>query len=255
LAVNFEDYPLIDLSLQKYPTSPVTQAVIEVRVDYEMDIKGMHKIVGKLKKDYPHQQTVKDIGIDITHEVNTSITPLNERFQLSSRDELDYAIISKNSIAVTRYAPYLGWDALHEHLIKVWKLWKDVAKTQKISRIGARNINRIDIPCNKGEIVMMEDYFTFYPEVPGASDSPIIEYLMQVTRQINNTSWYATITSTYVPSPLINYVSFILDIDVFCSNDIPINDDKLFSMIAETRNIKNTVFQGYVTQKTKDLYS
>ena len=222
-----------------------------------MAIESMEKIANKLLKVYPHKVTTNNLGIHITQQTTGDSVAVNSQpngFLLRSDDQADTAIISQNSLIVARLAPYRGWDTLHEQFISAWKSWKKVAKTKPISRVGVRYINRIDIPLKGENKIDLEDYLTFYPKVPELGNSPMVEYLIQVTQPINSL-WTATITSTLLPPPLINHISLLLDIDVFRTESIPLNDEDLWAMIAEARIIKNTVFQSCITHKSMELFS
>jgi uncharacterized protein (TIGR04255 family) len=241
-----------------YLHPPVTEAVIQVRVKHEMTIEDMEKVTSKLRKTYPHKIVLNDYDIRISKQPivgeSVAVNQQPKRLQISSDDQIDRAIIGNNALTVARLAPYPGWDIFYEKFIHAWKSWKKVANTKSISRIGVRYINRIDIPLMGEDKIELEDYLTFYPKVPELDDSPIVEYLIQVTKPINNL-WTATIISTLLQSPLINHISLLLDIDVFRTEQIPLKDEDLWAVITEARNIKNTVFQRCLTQKTRDLFS
>lgn len=245
-------------ALQNYLYPPITEAVIQVSVSHEMAIKDMEKIGNLLLKFYPHKVIITDLDIHITPQPtggeSVAVNSQPKGLRLHSDDQVDRAIISQNSLTVARLAPYQGWDALHEQFVTAWKSWKKVAKTKPISRIGVRYVNRIDIPLENEKKIELEDYLTFYPKVPELGNSPMAEYLIQVTQPINNL-WSATIASTVLPSPLINYISLLLDIDVFRTKSIPLKDEELWTMIAEARSIKNTVFESCITQMTRELFS
>ena len=242
--------------LPEYSNSPVIEAVIDVRVDYEMGAKDMRKLSGKLKKKYPNDKTIREYGIPGVFDANfIEQPPIHEQFMFSSHDQLDHVILAKSMMAVSRRAPYLGWELLHDQMAAVWKLWKSAAGTQPISRIATRHINRIDIPRKCGNPIKIEDFLSFKPEI-SPCEAEMLGFFMQVTRRTNNPAWYATITlAPVLPMPLIGYVSILLDIDVFRTDNIPVNDIDLLSVIAEAREIKNTVFQECITDTTRELYS
>ncbi|RIZ70303.1 MAG: TIGR04255 family protein [Methylococcales bacterium] len=245
-----------NLNLSNYLHPPITEAVIEVRVNKEISIGLTEKIANKLLKNYPNK--LPSINI-IQQSFDNGIASLNANngiqhgFQLRSNDQLDVAIISQSSVTVARLAPYQGGVSLYDKFVNVWKAWKAIAKIQPISRIGVRYINRIDIPLTDANKIELRDYLTFYPESPDLSNLPIAEYLIKVTQQVNE-MWSATITSATLQPILVNHISLLLDIDVFRTEHIPIKDEDLWTMITEARSIKNTVFQSCITQKTRDLF-
>jgi uncharacterized protein (TIGR04255 family) len=215
-----------------------------------MALDDMEKVASQLRKVYPHQETIN--GVEIHINQNVAVNPKSTGYKLNSDNQSDIVSISQNALAVARLAPYLGWDVLHKQFVTAWKSWKKVAKTKPVSRIGVRYINRIDIPRGENEI-NLEDYLTFCPKTPDFGNSPITEYLIQITQQINE-SWFTTITSRAVPSPLVNCMSLLLDINVFRIKDIPLKDEDLWAVVNEAHTIKNTVFQSCITQKTEELF-
>jgi uncharacterized protein (TIGR04255 family) len=248
---------LINSNKLNYSRPPITEAIIQVIVNHEMDLDDMEKVAKQLHKTYPNQKTIDNFQIHLNPQMakngNVAVDSKSIGFQLSSGYETDIVSISQNALAVARLAPYLGWDALHKQFVTAWKSWKKVAKTKAISRIGVRYVNRIDIPFKGEDKIDLEDYLTFCPKVPELGNFPMTEYLIQVTQPIT-TQWSATITSRGLPSPLVNHVSLLLDIDVFRINDIPLKDNDLWSVIDEAHAIKNTVFQSCITQKTEELF-
>lgn len=76
---------------------------------------------------------------------------------------------------------------------------------------------------------------------------------MQVSQPISDL-WSVNITSTGIQSPLINHTSLLLDIDVFRTDNIPLNDVDLWKTIDEARDIKNKIFKACITQKTEELF-
>jgi uncharacterized protein (TIGR04255 family) len=244
-----------------YLHPPVTEAVIEIRVNNALTSSELEKIAKKLKKQYPNSQHHNELGIDLgdirssSVGSNVKVSKHQKGFHLSSEDQADIVIIKSQSLIISRLAPYLGWDAILNQFILVWKIWKDIAKTRPLSRIGIRYINRIDVPVDEFNKIEIEDYLTFYPKIPIFSNAPMSNYLMQIVKPTSNPLWSTTITSTNQPSPLINTVSLLLDIDLFRTEEIPFNDDDLRKILAEARILKNDIFQQCITQRTEEIFN
>lgn len=233
-----------------YLHPPITEAMIEVMVSNEIAIEDVEKIATKLPKTYSNKEPLTNFEINFE---NVAVNSKAIGCRIKSEDQTDIVAISQNTLTVARLAPYQGWDALHKQFVTAWKTWKKIAKTKPISRIGVRYVNRIDIPFKGEDKIDLEDYLTFCPKVPELGDFPMTEYLIQVTQPITK-QWSATVTSRGLPSPLVNHVSLLLDIDVFRTENIPLNDEDLWGVIAEAHNIKNTVFQSCITEKTQELF-
>ena len=249
---------MIDTLTKIYSHAPITEAVIELRVDSEVSQKEQEKVVQRLKKDYPHSQHLNKFNVNFNASPTGSGVTVSQQpqgFRLTSNDQADVTIITPLNIATARLAPYLGWNVFRGRAVAVWKVWKRVTKHRSVARVGIRFINRIDIPLDDRNQIPIEDYLTFYPQAPVIGTLPMISYLAQITLPTHNPLWTATLTSTVVPSPLLKHMSLLLDIDVFRTQEIPMKDDDLWTTIGEARDIKNTIFQLCITPQSERLFN
>jgi uncharacterized protein (TIGR04255 family) len=203
---------LTDTPTKAYSHPPITEAVIELRVHPEVSQNEQEKIVRRLNKDYPHSQQLSAFNVNIDTTPTGSgviVSQQPQGFRLTSNDQTNIVIVSPQSVASSRLAPYPGWDAFCGQAIAVWKVWNRSTKTHTVRRVGVRYINRIDIPLDDSDHIRLEDYLTFYPHTPEIGTSPGINYLVQITRATHKPMWIATITSTIVPSPLLKHMSIL----------------------------------------------
>lgn len=235
-----------------YLHPPIAEAAVEIRVSSPLSARDLEKIADKFKKIYPNVQPINEFGIDLKAAV---VNQKQNGFRFSSDDQADIVIISPERLVVARLAPYPGWSAIQDRIVSAWKIWKIFAKTRVISRVGIRYINRIDVPLGDSDKIEIEDYLTFYPKIPQFSNAPMSHYLIQFTKPTSFHLWSTTITSTVQPPPLVNTLSLLLDIDVFRTEDIPLNDDNLWLMLNEARNLKNEIFQHCITSKAEALFN
>lgn len=253
--------PINNKRILDYACPPITEAIIEIRLDNTIDQKNLRKIANRLKKNhYPNLQQVDNIDLNIEQNpegVGVKINPQPQltNYRLTSDDQADIVVISPKSLAIGRLAPYLGWDSFYDRVNSVLKIWRSIVKTQSICRVGVRYINRIDIPLDESGKIENEDYLNFYPKDCIFLEIPMNNYLIQITKATSNPLWFATITSTQHPPALIRTISLLLDIDVFRTQEIPLNDDDLRSIIAEARELKNEIFMQCITRKAEELFS
>lgn len=248
---------MTDTPTKTYPHAPITEAVIELRMHSKVDQKEQKTVVQRLKKNYPHVQNLNEFTVNLQAPptgVGVTVSEKPQGFRLTSSDQTDIVLLSPLSVASARLAPYPGWDAFFSRALDVWKVWKRFTKHQPVARIGVRYINRIDIPRDGRKQIRLEDYLTFYPQAPEIGALPMDSYLIQVTLPTHNPLWTASITSTGLPSPLLEHMSLLLDIDVFRTQDIPIKDEDLWTVINEARDIKNTIFQRCTTLQSERLF-
>jgi len=59
----------------------------------------------------------------------------------------------------------LGWDVFFGRFCRDWGVWKRTLDYQKITRVGVRYINRIDIPAT-ASLIQHEEYLNIYPHIP-----------------------------------------------------------------------------------------
>ncbi len=241
-----------------YSHAPIMEAVIHLRTKDAVSETERRKVARRLKALYPHSQPLQAININInaTGGPNVAVEQQPEVFRLASDDETDIALIQHNGVVISRLAPYPGWQKFRERAVAAWTEWRAASSNHTVSRIGVRYINRIDIPYANEPVIDPRDYLLFSPQDPGISSAPMQGYVVQITKHTDLPHWLASVTSTLVlPSPLLNHISLLFDIDVFRTEEIPRRDDELWAVVDEARNIKNDIFERCITDRTKELIS
>lgn len=241
-----------------YTHPPVTEAVFEVKFGKSLPKEIVEKIAQKLKTNFPHKQPINDIQLSFEQKSNVvdniNINTTNQGYWLASEDQLDKVMISNVSFAFARLAPYNGWEALYEKFVEQWKRCKRDIGTISISRLGLRFINRIDIPFNQEIKIDLDEYLNFAPKTPQISEHPITDYVIRVTQMVND-KWRVNISSHAIPSPLINNISLLLDIDLYTVVGSPLGDEVLFELLSSGRELKNNIFEKCITPKSRELFS
>jgi uncharacterized protein (TIGR04255 family) len=246
--------------MQNYAFPPITEAVIEIRMNNNVDPDDLKKIAAKLNKDfYPDKK--ENIEINFSLEFNpisgnqsSQVKPKPTGYRLASTDQSDIAIIAPQSLTISRLPPYPGWEKFYERLASAWKVWKRVTKIQDINRIGIRYINRIDIPTVELKNINVADYLNFYANVPVFPENPMTEYFIQITKPTSNPLWTANIASFIHQPVLLGKTSLVLDVDIYSTDKLPLNDEQLMSRLFEARELKNQVFKQCITVKTEELF-
>lgn len=241
-----------------YPRPPVVEAVIEFVTETRISSDTLDAMATRLASEYPEHNLEKDIEVRIdgtgaAPTVHTSDE--SQRHRLTSDDQADIVIFSPTNLATVRLGSYQGWDSLYQKARRNWRLWSKGPAGRKISRIGLRYINRLDIPNDGRDEMSLHDYLTFVPLVPPISQKPMASFLIQVTKPTIDPNWDANLLSTIVvPSPLVNHMSILLDIDVFRTRDIPSKESEMFEVLQQGRNLKNSIFETCVTNTARALF-
>lgn len=245
------------LPAAKYGRAPITEAVVDVRFGTELGGKSQETVVQRLKKLYPHSNALQAFSVNIdTTGGHVGLEQQPQGYRLSSDEQADVVLIMPTGVAVARLSPYPGWQDFRERVKAVLQIWKKSTAQQAVARIGVRTINRIDVPTNNKELISLHSYLNIYPQMPVSSPLPMLGYFMQVTLATTKPKWGATINSALIsPSPLLNHISLLLDIDVFRTEEIPSADAQFWETIEEAREVKNEIFEHCITDETRRIIS
>jgi uncharacterized protein (TIGR04255 family) len=237
-----------------YKRAPVTEAVIEARFLQPLAPEIAEGAAQKLRGE--HQFEDPDKGFTLEFNVTTNTTEVHQVWsgvKLSSSDRTDVSIFRTNSFACSRLAPYLGWECFQPRAQRDWGVFRKTSGPVELARIGLRYINRVDIPASSGVPIRVEDYLNVSPKLPETGEA-IFNYTMQVVQPIGADDCGLILNSASVPSPLIGFASFVLDIDVFREKDLPRRDKELWALIERMRHHKNSIFESCITDQARTLF-
>lgn len=236
-----------------YRRAPITEAIIDFQFSEPLDGDTCNKVKSKLEEEYPLVIDWSEIGI--TFDPSAKATDVQEKvrgFKLSSVDQTDIVIAANTRFAVSRLAPYQGWEPFRTRAVRNWKSFKSVAGYRKIKRVGIRYINRIDIPRPANELIELSDYLLLEVHVPQPPFPPIVQQTTQAIFRFDDCM--VVVHMATVPSPLLNHASFALDIDFGREVNVPQADDGLWSYIEQIRDRKNVLFEACITERTRRMF-
>lgn len=241
----------------QYKRPPITEAVIEIRLEGSLSERMVEKIHNRLKKRYESSERISIMGfmLDPRKKEIAKIPDEFEGYKLTSKDQADVVQIKPNTMACSRLAPYHGWENFEPRARENWEIWRKTTKHTKIARIGVRYLNRIDIPLKRGHKIDIEDYLTIFPKYPEPYLlTSFTQYTMQVMGPFSIEGFYLIINTNVVKSPLIDHFSIVLDLDLSPQGDMPQRNDKVWEMINQMREYKNNAFEMCITDKARELF-
>ena len=115
-----------------------------------------------------------------------------------------------------------------------------------------RYLNRLDIPTN--EPINIDDYLTFSIKGPPLDLPAMHSFAIQEARPLGRDNCHIVLNAGLVPSPLIRTTSLLLDIDVNRTDELPQNDDGLWSFVERVREYKNMIFEACITDRARELF-
>ena len=240
---------------KNYAKPPIIEAVIEVRFSDAANQEQLEKLLAKKKSNYTVQPQ-QDVSIKIYND-NSAISTSTEKraiwYKLIDNEDISNIVQIKNdALSVSRLPLYEGWETLLEKF-KNSSDWYTHKKFKSLSRIGVRYINRIDIPTTNGRLEL-SDYFNIYPNAPKENFPDLNHFLMQTISKLDSDR-VLTINMRSVESILLNHTSFIFDLDISQTSNLPVSSAKLYETLDLIRGQKDKFFEDLLTEKCKELFN
>jgi uncharacterized protein (TIGR04255 family) len=241
---------------QPYKRPPITEAVIGLRFADPIDSATLDKVASAIKPLYPREDVLKGVQFQMRLNATSPTAPQSIEqigYRLSSPDQTHILILMPTppSLTMSQLAPYPGWDQFFGRFCRDWSVWKRSVGYRKITRVGVRYINRIDIPMDD-PVVYEEQFLNVYPRIPEVL-GPMMQYSVQTQSYISDIECVLTLNSSVVPSPLIGHRSFVIDLDIG-KDSPPQNDADIYDLINRIRVAKNRVFEACITDRARELF-
>ena len=240
--------------MPQYKRAPITEAVIEIRVEQPLARPELERLVQRFRDEYASSEDFIAYEVRVNPaERRADFEEQSRGYKLSSADRADVLVVAPTHLACSRLAPYTGWETFRRRAETHWRAWKRIIGYRKISRIGVRFMNRIDIPAARGEPVQIQSYLRVYPRARAMKRMQ--SYAMQMEGPLEGDNCRVVINSSSVPSPLVDHISFVLDIDISRQADVPQKDDVIWELIDRIRGYKNQIFEDSITDKARELFN
>jgi uncharacterized protein (TIGR04255 family) len=238
-----------------YRNSPITEAIIDIRVDVASDFKVemLDPVYDLIRADYPNREEVMFFQgqFMMRPDVAPSASQTKQGYLYRSNDEKYVLQTRVNGFTLSRLPPYENWDSFRNMAKKLWDIYKSIAQPVRASRVAIRSINRIDIP----PFTELKDYFKTFPEVSPDLPQKISGYVMQLLIPQEDFGGTLSLIQAIVPPPRREVVSISLDIDLYKEfKDEFDSDDEIWSFLEFLRARKNLIFEGCITDTTRNLF-
>jgi uncharacterized protein (TIGR04255 family) len=158
----------------------------------------------------------------------------------------------KEGFSFSRLQPYERWQLFEDEALRLWNIYVQLVRPLAIQRVGVRFINRMPFPDGG---FRLEDYLDGAVQPLSLWGLSSKTFLYQDTLSVPETSFSVNLVRTVQRSedaPSTKLV--ILDIDVFTNIPEELDDGLLRQRLAEMRWLKNKIFFGTITPKTKEIF-
>lgn len=243
-----------------YRNAPIEEAVIDLRVASAIqDTSRLVELQENLRGEYSDCQAISSRPTnrrkdDKTDEDKTST--LGFRFVHHGKTKVLHAGLNGFLFSVLR--PYDRWETFRDEARDLWNQYRAVHEFQSFTRVALRYLNRIDIP---GEDIELTEYFRIGPHLPPSlTPQGFNGFLMQIGMEQPDLDCGLVINVGRVDPPQPDYVSIMLDIDIFRMTEDHAalwqdeEQEKVWEFVEQLHARKNEIFEVCITEKTRELF-
>jgi uncharacterized protein (TIGR04255 family) len=243
---------------RRYNKPPITEAVIDLRVNLPegFTVDKLNAIHLSISENFPTiEPFYKGIGALLyqpgeSFKVDTSEQQIGYWFR--SEDNLRTFQASLEGFSFNRLAPYESWEEFSSEAKKLWEIYKEICSPINVTRVAVRYINQINIPAH--ELTELKDYLKTVPEVsPKLPQNALQTFFMQLHIPQGDLDCMLIINEAIAPPVNPEFVSVILDLDLFRQQIWSSDDEEIWCFLEKLRDRKNEVFEASITDKTREL--
>lgn len=256
---------ITEMSEQKYPhldSAPIIEAILEHRVEPSASLsKDDLEAWGDGMDEFPHKEVVGhlDVKFELSND-NSDLKSLEgapgfEGWRFISADRQKYVQVQSNRFIFNQSSQYSTGEAFRSAFSPLWKRYLEIAKPNKIQRVGLRCINRIDLPIEK---LNFEDYFNFFVMIPEKMPQAISElFLRSVIQDPESVDTKAIVSIGMNPAMIAHEsktFSVFFDIDTIKICDYNPGLISLNEVHEYLGQYRNRIFYNGLTPKALKLY-
>ena len=238
---------------ESYPRAPIIEAVIELQFAEEpLSARDLDRVKDKLEKQYPTVEITQQIQVQVAPDARVTTKAELDGYKMTAKSATDVVLLKRTAFGSVRLAPYEGWDAFLETAKSNFGIFTNVIGRRKITRLGARYINRIDVPIEQVEGKELTDWVKVGIAIPETISERSGNYSFSIACTEITTGVNVILQSSTGTQFLLDHVSIILDIDA-AIEQVPTRLDELWEAAGKLRAAKNSVFENSITNKTREL--
>lgn len=238
--------------------APITEALLDIRAKLpkEFHTKEFLPLMEKLSKQYPISKEQRawegQHKIDKGQYVESSVKDLGiQGYFLKTSDEKNIVQLRIDGFTLNRLKPYKNWEKILSDAQNLWPLYMKITKPEAVTRLAVRYINKLNIPLPINDF---SEYLISAPNIPEKLPQEVVGFLNRVTIYDSTKDITANITHSFESVPQRNYITIILDIDVYKQGDFPSDNEEMWYIFEKLRDMKNRIFFNSITEDTARLF-
>ncbi len=241
--------------------APIVEAIIDLRVKLPstFDITRFSSLRERLRDDYPKMEQTQQIQFEFQVRGKQFQQTLKDKglegYFFKSDDSKNVAQFKRDGFTFSRLQPYTEWDTVLAEAKRLWKSYVTKASPELVTRIAVRYINRMNIPLPVDDFA---EYLTAPPTVPNTLPQAVSLFMTRVTICDEERGIFANITQALQKGAKPDFITIILDIDVYKPQDKSMTggfeESKIWPTFEQLRELKNRIFFDSITEKTARLF-
>ena len=242
-----------------YTRAPIAEAVIDLIVSFDEvpSIEKVEQFARQLKSDFPQMQRINALrmavgqsGEDGEIQSDTSSSAIGFRLTNAKGDRV--LQVRLQGLSYSHLHPYTEWETFAAEMKPLWQLYVNAFAPTAVTRLAVRYINRIAIP----QGVDLDKYLNVTPRLLGELCPEVEGYFLQLVLQQRDLGeeWKAIINTGLEAAPAPDVMSVLLDVDLFCTKTITVDDDELvWAVLTQLRDRKNAIFEAAITDEVRRM--
>lgn len=227
--------------------SPLIEAVIhwQAHANKKLEPETLKTELALILRDYPIIETQQSLKVQASRNPDAISEVIHQTqwngFRLENKSKNRVVQFTPNGVALSSVKTYESWETFHLEALHLWKIFQELAEPTTIDQLGVRYINRIAL--REGENA--STYLKTLPHNDFNLSLTRESFFYQETYQVPNypyvVNWVCTEQSA------MNEPFLIVDIDIFISEVIDLEELTLINHFNEIRWLKNKIFFNSIT--------
>ncbi len=238
-----------------YTKAPITEALIDLRldIDSEAGLSSLNNFGISIQAEYPKKGEMFSIENQIHIDQGETSLASNQTifgYRFASPDDRQIVQARLDGFSFSRLAPYEKWEVFRDEARRLWDIYQAATNSKTVVRVAVRYINRLDLPLPLDDL---KEYLLTAPEISPKLSQGLSDYFMQLQIPQEDVGATLVLTEASIPPFKDNLLSVLLDIDLFSNVNFSSIKDDHWRLLEAFRIRKNEIFEGCITDKTREL--
>ncbi len=239
-----------------YSRAPITEAILDLKVILPdgFPVEKFLEIHEHIRDRFPTSQPIHvgSLVVQAGPDIQVNTNRQHSGFLFRSKDNLRIFQATLQGFTFNRLAPYDSWEEFRSAARSLWEIYKGICKPEFVTRAAVRYINQFHIPTTGA--IELQDYLKTVPEIaPGLPHKTLSSFFMQLQSPQEDLNCMLIINESLVPPSTPEFITVILDIDLFRQQVWQSDDEDIWHFLEQLRERKNQVFRESITAKTEEL--